>query len=112
MPLPTFCIQGFQEYLILWEGYRREEASWVREDDITKAAITSVCRSGSVISFYYTDENENPNPPQCILHDGVSNKQLFKQVLEQELFVTVHFLFLYALILVSYAKAAQLVKKG
>ena len=27
------------EFLILWAGYRREEASWMAEEDITAAAL-------------------------------------------------------------------------
>ncbi|KAL5489666.1 hypothetical protein EMCRGX_G018784 [Ephydatia muelleri] len=31
------CI-GHTEYLVLWEGYRREESSWVPEADVTATA--------------------------------------------------------------------------
>ena len=31
--------QGKDEYLILWQGYQKEEASWVAAEDVTSAAI-------------------------------------------------------------------------
>ena len=34
-----FTLQGTTQYLVLWEGYRRDEASWVVEEEITEAAI-------------------------------------------------------------------------
>ena len=30
------------ECLVLWVGYKREEASWVREDNVTAAALRYV----------------------------------------------------------------------
>jgi hypothetical protein len=27
------------EYLVLWEGYRREESSWVKREDLTAVAL-------------------------------------------------------------------------
>ena len=32
-------MQGNSEYLILWEGYSKEEASWISAENITSAAI-------------------------------------------------------------------------
>ena len=33
------CAQGHVEYLVLWEGYPKEEASWVLDTDVTAPAI-------------------------------------------------------------------------
>ena len=33
---------GKSEYLVLWESYPNEEASWVNEEDVTSTAIRSV----------------------------------------------------------------------
>lgn len=35
----AFAIQGGTEYLVLWAGYPKEEASWVKELDITRPAL-------------------------------------------------------------------------
>ena len=37
--LPCACSQGGIEYLVLWAGYRKEEATWVKEHDITPAPL-------------------------------------------------------------------------
>ena len=37
--LCNFCLQAVTEYLVLWEGYPVEDASWVAEHDITACAI-------------------------------------------------------------------------
>ena len=43
-----FSLQGKTQYLVLWEDYSKEEASWVVEDNITDAAIRLV----STIAIY------------------------------------------------------------
>ena len=35
----TKFMQGKREYLILWEGYSKEEASWISAENVTLAAI-------------------------------------------------------------------------
>ena len=35
-------MQGKRQYLILWEGYKREESSWVEESNLNERAIKSV----------------------------------------------------------------------
>ncbi len=39
--ITTFCfvLKGKMECLVMWKGYRREEASWVVERDVTAAAL-------------------------------------------------------------------------
>ena len=39
---PTQQSQKRVEYLVLWEGYPKEEATWVAKEDITSAALRSV----------------------------------------------------------------------
>ena len=33
------CTQGHVEYLVLWEAYPKEDASWVLDTDVTAPAI-------------------------------------------------------------------------
>jgi len=34
-----FVLQACSEYLVLWEGYPKEEASWVNKQNISQAAL-------------------------------------------------------------------------
>ena len=34
-----YLFQNKKEYLVLWEGYGKEDASWILEEDITEAAL-------------------------------------------------------------------------
>ena len=38
-PPKLFLIFIGNEYLVLWEGFPKEDASWVEEKDLTEAAV-------------------------------------------------------------------------
>ncbi len=51
------------ECLVLWVGYKREEASWVREDNVTAAALRYVdylFNSMNLITEYLIGVTQNP----------------------------------------------------
>ena len=39
LPQYFYLLQNKKEYLVLWEGYGKEDASWILEEDITEAAL-------------------------------------------------------------------------
>ena len=39
--LPLSVTQSRNECLVLWEGYKREEASWISVKDVTAAGLTN-----------------------------------------------------------------------
>ena len=40
MAFKMLILQEKIEYLVLWDGYPKEEASWVTEENVTSAAIS------------------------------------------------------------------------
>ena len=62
--------------MVLWEGYPREQSSWIAEEDITCAAIRyGFCKKKNIVCQYYSIQRSfiTPTPNERVVLDSISS---------------------------------------